>query len=550
MNIRQLQFASITALLIFATSCRKDKASDPAVAVDKGTSVSFSASIDGQIKTKAVDNNWETSDAIGIFMKTGSGLTNVLSANKSYSTTGDGEFKPSTVEQTLFYPENGSTVDFIAYYPYSQQLTGNSYAVNVENQSNQAAIDLMYADNATGLSKSSTNATLNFVHQLSKVEITVKNGTGVSALNSLITSFSGVKSKADFNLATGTINVENQTTTVLAKTGLKNLAVVSEAILVPTTDESAMKVIFAIGTKTFTWTMPAGTKFQKGKKYTYEIELKSEGTGNIGVAAALKASIVNWNTVPSGDYSLDQETAINLPMTYGYMETPTVKTDENVVYVAHGFPGRAGVRNYAMLYDKRYKMAYWVAYPLHASYIGSSGRSDAWAFDPSIAQSAQVNLSSSFGNGYDRGHQIPSGDRTATRDLNATTFYYSNMSAQVSSMNQGIWNNLEQQVRTWTAQSDTLYVVTGAGITTPTDQTITYAKGSAIPKYYYKALAMKKGSTYYTIGFRIKNEIIPAAMNYNSYRVSVNELEKETGYTFFPKLSGTIKETIDNTIWK
>ena len=232
------------------------------------------------------------------------------------------------------------------------------------------------------------------------------------------------------------------------------------------------------------------------------------------------------------------------------METPVITTDENTVYVAHGFPGRANVRNYSMLYDKKYKMAYWVAYPLHSSYIGSSGRSDAWAFDPSIAQSGQVNLSSSFGGGYDRGHQIPSGDRTATRDLNATTFYYSNMTAQVSSMNQGIWNNLEQQVRTWMSQSDTLYVVTGAGIKTATDQTITYSKGSAIPKYYYKALAMKKGDNYYTIAFRIDNKIIPTGNNFNSYRVNVSDLEKETGFSFFPKLAKEAKETIDNTIWK
>lgn len=549
MKIRNLQFASLAALLLFTTACKKDKPKGPEVVTGNGTSVRFSASINGEIKTKAVDNKWDANDAIGVFMKTGSTFSNVIAANRSYNTTGDGEFKPSAADQALFYPENGGNVDFVAYYPYTQQLSNSIYTVNVSNQSNPAAIDLMYAT-ATGLNKTSTTANLVFSHQLSKIEIVVKNGTGVADLNGLSTSIQGVNTKADFDLATGAINVQNQTSNITAKTGVKDVAVVSEAILLPTTDETNIKVVFSLGTKTFTWTLPANTKFEKGNKYSYQVELKGEGTGNIGIAAALKAVITNWNTVPSGNYSLDQETVINPPAQYGYMETPIVNTDNNIIYVAHGFPGRTGVRNYSMLYDKRYKMAYWVAYPLHASYIGSSGRSDAWAFDPAISSADQVNLSSSFGNGFDRGHQIPSGDRTATRDLNATTFYYSNMTAQVSSMNQGIWNNLEQQVRTWTAQSDTLYVVTGAGITTATDQNITYAKGSAIPKYYYKALAMKKGDTYYTIGFRIENQIIPSGNNYNSYRVSVSDLEKETGYTFFPKLSGTVKATIDNTIWK
>lgn len=550
MRIRNLQFASIVALVLFATACKKDNPKEPEVVVDNRTAVRFSSSIDGQIKTKATDNKWDANDVIGVFMKTGNGFTNVISSNKSYTTIGDGDFKPSATDQSLFYPENGGAVDFVAYYPFNQSLVGNSYSVNVENQNNQAAIDLMYANNATGLSKTSTNANLIFTHQLSKIEIIVKNGAGVADLNGLSTSIVGVKSKADFDLASGVTVVQDQKTTILAKTSIKDITTVAEAILIPTTDETNTKIVFTIGTKTFTWNLPANTVFEKGKKYSYEIELKGEGTGPTGIATTLKAIITNWNEVPSGSHSLDQETIINPPAQYGYMETPIVNTDNNTLYVAHGFPGRTGVRNYSMLYDKRYKLAYWVAYPLHASYIGSSGRSDAWAFDPAISSSDQVNLSSSFGNGYDRGHQIPSGDRTATRDLNATTFYYSNMTAQVSSMNQGIWNNLEQQVRTWTAQSDTLYVVTGAGITTASDQNITYLKGSAIPKYYYKALAMKKGDTYYTIGFRINNQVIPSSTNYNSYRVSVSDIEKETGYTFFPKLSKTVKETIDNNIWK
>ncbi|WP_316831503.1 fimbrillin family protein [Pedobacter aquatilis] len=549
MKIKNLQIISLTMLAFLGTACRKDKA--PETPNEIRTAVQFSSAINGQIKTKAADNSWDANDAIGVFMKTGTGLANTSASNKSYTTTGDGQFKASATEQTIYYPENGSSVDFIAYYPFKQSLVNNTYAVDVNNQTTQSAIDLLYANNANGLSKTNTNANLIFTHQLSKVEITVKAGTGVTDLNGLGVNVSGVKSLASFDLATGTLSGQTQVANVVAKTSIKNSLTVAEAILIPTTDETGTKVIFSIGTKTYTWTLPAGSKFESGKKYTYEVELKGEGTTTPGIATAIKATITNWNDVPSGSYSLEQETVTTTPPTLsGYMEMPLITTDENTVFVSHDFPGRTNVRNYSMLYDKKYKMAYWVAYPLHASYIGSSGRTDAWAFDPKIAQSSQVDLSSSFGGGYDRGHQIPSGDRTATRELNATTFYYSNMTAQVSSMNQGIWNNLEQQVRTWTAQSDTLYVITGAAIKTATDQNITYSKGSAIPKYYYKALAMKKGDTYYTIGFRIDNQIIPSGNNYNTYRVTVSDLEKETGYTFFPKLNNAVKQTIDSTIWK
>lgn len=546
MKIKHLQLTGMLMLVMFGTACRKENA--PIIANESRTSVKFSSTINGQLQTNAVDNSWSANDNIGVFMKTGTGLSNVISANKAYNTPGNGTFAPATADQTLYYPDNGSSVDFIAYYPYKQNLIANKYQVDVSNQSTQASIDLLYTNNATGLNKNNSNANLIFTHQLAKVEFTVKNGSGVADLNGLAANISALKTAAEFDLATGSLTVQDQTADIALKTSVKNGATIAEAILIPTTNETGTKVVFSLGSKTFTWKLPTDTKFEKGKKYTYEIELRTNGT--IGTAISASSTINNWTDVPSGTYSLDQETVTTTPISSGYMETPSIATDENTVYVSHGFPGKTNVRNYAMLYDKKYKVAYWVAYPMHSSYIGGSGRSDAWGYDPAIAQADQVNLSSSFGNGYDRGHQIPSGDRTATRDLNATTFYYSNMTAQVSSMNQGIWNNLEQQVRTWTAQSDTLYVVTGAAIQSKTDQTITYSKGSAIPKYYYKALAMKKGDTYYTIGFKIDNAVIPSGSSYNSFRMNVSDLEKETGYTFFPKLPTATKITIDNNIWK
>lgn len=547
MRIKSLKIPAFALLLMFVGACKKDNKKDvPGVGQAE---VQFSSTISGQIKTKAVNDSWEANDAIGVFMKTGTGLSNVLAANKSYMTTGDGTFKASSTDQTIYYPEDGSKADFIAYYPYKQSLTDGNYPVNVTDQSAQGAIDLMYANNATGLSKTSTNAQLVFVHQLSKIQITVKNGVGVADLNGLRTTISGLKTTANFALATGSLSGQGQVSDIQAKTSVQNGLTVAEAIVLPTTDQTGIKVVFVLNAKTYTWTLPAGTTFEQGKKYTYEVELQGAG-GNSGIAASLNAIITNWTDTPSGSYSLDQETgSSNPPQTSAYMETPLITTDNNMTYIFHNSPDNANVRDYAMLYDKRYKMAYWVAYPLHASYIGGSGRTDAWAFDPSLPQSQQVDLSSSFGNGYDRGHQIPSGDRTASRTLNQTTFYYTNMTAQISSMNQGIWENLESQVRTWMSKGDTLYVVTGAAIKTATDATINYAKGSAIPKYYYKALALKKGDVYYTIGFKINNAIIPSPLTYNSFRISVSDLEKETGFTFFPKLSATVKTTIDNTIW-
>ena len=132
------------------------------------------------------------------------------------------------------------------------------------------------------------------------------------------------------------------------------------------------------------------------------------------------------------------------------------------------------VRNYSFLYDKSYKSALWVAYATSNSgdfKNNSVGRNEAWAYDPALDQSWQQNLgsayqssSSSSGLSYDRGHQVASNDRQTTKEQNQQTFYYTNMTAQYSNLNQGQWSTLESKVQgvaTATSGTDTLYVVTG-----------------------------------------------------------------------------------------
>lgn len=308
MKNQNILFASTITLFVMSSACKKDNPTEP-VLPETRTAVQFSSSINGQIKTKALNDTWETNDAIGVFMKTGTGLANVIAANKSYNTTGNGEFKASTTDQTLYYPENGSSVDFLAYYPFKQSLSNNIYPVDISNQNTQSTIDLLYANNATGLSKTSTAANLVFTHQLSKIEFTVKTGAGVNDLNGLTTSIAGLNTKADFDLASGVLSNQTQLSDITAKTGIRNTAVVSEMIILPVADASGKQVTFSLPAGKFKLTLPANTKFEQGKKYTYEIELKNDGTV-VPVAVALSATITNWTNVPSGSYTVDQDVVI------------------------------------------------------------------------------------------------------------------------------------------------------------------------------------------------------------------------------------------------
>ncbi len=47
----------------------------------------------------------------------------------------------------------------------------------------------------------------------------------------------------------------------------------------------------------------------------------------------------------------------------------------------------------------------------------------------------------------------------------------------------------------------------------------------------------------------MNNEAIKSSSDFTPYQLSVAELEKETGFTFFPALSQEIKEEIHTSIW-
>ncbi|WCT11571.1 fimbrillin family protein [Mucilaginibacter jinjuensis] len=311
MKTQNILIASAMTLLALGSSCKKDNKHD--TVTPNPTLVKFTAAINGQIKTKATNDKWDTNDAIGVFMKIGTGLTNILAANKSYATTGDGAFAPTNTDQNINYPEDG-TVDFIAYYPYKQTLTNNKYPVDVATQTNQAAIDLLYANNATGLSKTSTVANLVFSHQLSKIEFTVKAGTGVTDLTGLTASLAGLNTKADFDLATGVLSNASQSADVSAKTTAQTGSVLAEAIVLPVADASGKVVTFTLPAGQFKLTLPANTKFEAGKKYTYEISLTTGSTPQ-PTAVALSATITNWTSVPSGSYTVGEDQGSTTPPT-------------------------------------------------------------------------------------------------------------------------------------------------------------------------------------------------------------------------------------------
>lgn len=237
-----------------------------------------------------------------------------------------------------------------------------------------------------------------------------------------------------------------------------------------------------------------------------------------------------------------------------WLEIPSGGGTSDCVTFTHQISIRSQTaRNYSVMYDKKEKIAYWVAYPHNPCYIGNSGRTDNWQYDPAVSSEFQPYYFSSI-SGYDRGHQIPSADRTISTTANNQTFYFTNITPQLGLLNQQLWNNLEEQVRGWMNGCDTLYVVTGAILKTKGgSEVVKYATDSyggkvAVPNYYYKVLLRLKNNNYDAIGFWLEHRSYGDIQPNASMAKSVDQIEQLTGFDFFASLPKAIQDGAEATL--
>ena len=256
-----------------------------------------------------------------------------------------------------------------------------------------------------------------------------------------------------------------------------------------------------------------------------------------------------------------------------WLELPGTETHDADHCVTHyaQMEGRQQ-RNYTVLYDADTYISYWVAYPLCHSHM-TTGREEIWGYDTKIPASQQTSVSKGYGascptvnypkNFYARGHQIPNADRNAVPQMQAQTYYSTNMTPQLQNgFNGGIWAKLEAAVRETVPQNDTLYIVTGASfrkanenlaakmITNQND-----GKSLYVPNYYWKVLLKVKreeGSvkTAKTIGFWLPHGDLKGHV-YSEYVVSVDQIEQWTGFDFFVNLPDALEMSAEkNPDWK
>ena len=229
-------------------------------------------------------------------------------------------------------------------------------------------------------------------------------------------------------------------------------------------------------------------------------------------------------------------------------------------------------RNYSVCFSSTHHCPVWVAAPRHRSYESGASRTDAYSQDPQIPSNIQYS-SKSTGGGCNKGHMLGSAERLSSTATNKQVFYYSNIAPQYSSTfntGGGAWNNLEDHVDDLVC-SDTLYVVIGCYFDQYTDKygntgrpaKIEFGGRSDVSRptmFYYALLRTKKGNTGKSVvncsaselqcaAFVICHEQAKGHKPEARDMMSIAELEKLTGFTYFDNVPNAPKDSYNSSEW-
>ena len=234
-----------------------------------GTTVTFTSSI---IKSRATDNNWDAGDEIGVYMQNADDASTYLNTNVKYANSDENK-DGFTSETPITYPGGDVTlVNFMAVYPYSENVTGGNYTFTLGDDLSKN--DIMYASSSL-VEAGTNNVDLTFKHKLSKIVLNIEDENG-NPLNGANVSIDKQCKEGVLNMSNGTVTAKeaaeyNSSLQFVNKTNGQY-----EAIVLP--DEAREGRIILVKTSdNKIYRCPIDNiSFDSSKRYTFPVVLYSK----------------------------------------------------------------------------------------------------------------------------------------------------------------------------------------------------------------------------------------------------------------------------------
>lgn len=206
---------------------------------------------------------------------------------------------------------------------------------------------------------------------------------------------------------------------------------------------------------------------------------------------------------------------------------------------------------YVLSYSKARNGLNWASWRVDKRWLGSVDRQDNFSPDGELPEGFyQVTPGDYRRSGYDRGHMVPSGDRTLTPRDNSLTFLMTNIFPQVSANNRGPWRELEQYGRDLVQQKGkALYVIGGIYGDSGKVGRVT------VPSRVWKVIVVLDNVK---DDITRRTEVIAVDMpnsdrieaNWQTYRTTVDRIEIATGYNLLSEVSESIQAVIESNVFR
>lgn len=209
---------------------------------------------------------------------------------------------------------------------------------------------------------------------------------------------------------------------------------------------------------------------------------------------------------------------------------------------------------YSLSYDEKHEQAEWVAYELTKKSLQVKNVKRAKRFNPDYDVSTRSAFHRDYTHsGYTRGHMAPAGDMAFDEEAMQESFYMSNMSPQLRVLNNGIWKELEEQVRDWAYHNNRVYIVTGPMLNRQRITTIGKQNKVTVPSAFYKVILDIDKPEQKGIAFIIPHE--RSERRLQEYAVTIDDLEAELGFDLFAdliseELQAEVESSFDIDDWK
>lgn len=523
-------------ILMSLVSCFKDNPED--TPSENRTEIKF-----GIIQESAASTCIDNGDEISLF------AGEPINAANLKLTYRDGTLQP---QEKIYWGEGQTSASvFNAIFPYDARLKDpDSFIFSVrENQSSKESHSLSDLLTAKIIAAPKDGPVrLKFQHRMSRFVISVTNNSGKTISSVVVGDIC-----LSYNIGeTKACGAKGNISAYAASTGTKY-----QIFLAPQTAKPTVRI-----------TMSDNTQYD----FT---PFESGITFNEGLYSNASITIDKDSPVPPEPVTNTTKPWFEMP---GIADRDKDGIDDNnstYYYAYHSFKnGGRTMRNYSVCFSKDHHCAMWVAAPRHKCYEGSTGRTDAYQKDPDIPAQYQFS-STKTGGDCNKGHMLGSEERKCCSEANRQVFYYTNIAPQYSSgfnTGGGGWNILEDFVDTKVC-ADTLYEVIGCYYEKFTDG---YGK-SASPKtisfggrddvdcptmFYYALLRTKKGNS----GKRVKdcsaselqcvafvrahNNSLKGQKVSSREMMSIADLEKLTGFTYFVNVPNAPKDTFSPSDWR